>query len=629
MTEIRFGFGVIKWFGGYNKNTGRENNFGFLCDISGKDIYLHKNEIEDGVPPNAPDIYFYHIEEFNGRPQAIKSQRLNESNAGCAHMLLALTVLMGKDLDSNLRLLKKSLTNRFATKLLKANDEELLSIARIDDKNFSYEIIHDAFEFKNSSAEVANWEQCFELLTQNNNKNIFQEIEWSFIPPKIIKSKIYEISDQLNLTSKSKTRNLFIKNLNSLPIEFIFHLFIKNIFISRQDVQPRIGELENYIESHFNGLSASIPKQTKNAYAKELIPLGGFRASPVVWEIMEPHLFKQYLFDKNQSFINLYESSNNLKCNLQYFILFNIFSLIKSGNNIDTVYQIFTQSLWEAIVEGRLDLATNSKEIDNLFPSCGTLGKDLSCEAVFWEKGGSYLCRGSKCINPQILPDTQKHFTQYNIYDWFAHYEVNYTKERLPSKKDFPIKLAGYFNRLKEIYPIIHCRDCGELMLPDFRYARTKYKTYKDGAFVTVDMAAAYRLTVFHCNNTNCHQHKIGYYISHCIGFGCHKIIDTRDLTLQCDAGRYICDGCGSCCETHNKSNPVGLCSNCGNSLQLIESADKDYLGRNIRRVQCGASCGFTIPPKDLPKKFRLPTCQPVLRELASQEIESEFDIDF
>ena len=106
--------------------------------------------------------------------------------------------------------------------------------------------------------------------------------------------------------------------------------------------------------------------------------------------------------------------------------------------------------------------------------------------------------------NPQVLPDTDKHFFDFNIYDWFSHYNINYIKEDKPSKKDFPIKLAGYFNRLNQLYERLKCRECYNLMIPDMKYARTEYYEYdfdKD-EFVKKNVSAAYRITVFECKKS-------------------------------------------------------------------------------------------------------------------------------
>ena len=238
------------------------------------------------------------------------------------------------------------------------------------------------------------------------------------------------------------------------------------------------------------------------------------------------------------------------------------------------------------------------------------MGPNLSCEAVHWPKQNQFLCRGRTCTAPQVLPNAGRHFTEFNIFDWLNHYGVDYMVSGQPQKKDFPIKLASYFNRLREILPVLHCRACSELMLPNLAYARTQYKELVHGVVEVKDMAAAYRLTVFHCNNNQCDEFEVGHYISHCMGFGCYSVIDSRDLKQKCDEGRYLCKGCGSCCSEHAKSHPVGLCADCGGELEVwsekVRGKQKTY---SRKYVKCKSpECNFSIDGDDLPAKFsRLP----------------------
>src|SRR5690606_1794461 len=103
--------------------------------------------------------------------------------------------------------------------------------------------------------------------------------------------------------------------------------------------------------------------------------------------------------------------------------------------------------------------------------------------------------------------------------------------------------------RLREIYDVIHCRACGSLMLPDLKYARVEHDVIENGKLIKKDLAPAYRLTVFKCREAGCVECGVGHYVNHCMGFGCYSIIDDRECGIRCDAGRYICKGCGSCCD--------------------------------------------------------------------------------
>ncbi len=240
--------------------------------------------------------------------------------------------------------------------------------------------------------------------------------------------------------------------------------------------------------------------------------------------------------------------------------------------------------------------------------------KGLSCEAVYWKKQDKHLCRGRECSLPKVIARGVGNYLTFTIYDWFRLYGINYIDDREPSRRDFPIKLAGYLNRLREIFEVIHCRSCQSLMLPDLRYARVEYLTIDKGQYVKRDMAPAYRLTVFKCPNEECIEFQSGHYINHCLGFDCYELIDDRDSGTKCDTGLYICRGCASCCGDHSKNNPVGLCPDCANPLQLFEIQNSQQY-KNERYVKCGHQhCGFNIPTEKLNKRFYLDSCGPVIQ---------------
>ena len=46
----RISVGFVKWFGGLNKRTGKENDYGFIENIDGDDIFVHARELGGMVP---------------------------------------------------------------------------------------------------------------------------------------------------------------------------------------------------------------------------------------------------------------------------------------------------------------------------------------------------------------------------------------------------------------------------------------------------------------------------------------------------------------------------------------------------------------------------------------------------
>lgn len=55
--------GSVKWFGGHNSKTGADNNYGFIEDLSGRDVYLHKDEWKGTAGPHADQILTYSLEK--------------------------------------------------------------------------------------------------------------------------------------------------------------------------------------------------------------------------------------------------------------------------------------------------------------------------------------------------------------------------------------------------------------------------------------------------------------------------------------------------------------------------------------------------------------------------------------
>ncbi|UTW49804.1 cold-shock protein [Bacterioplanoides sp. SCSIO 12839] len=369
------------------------------------------------------------------------------------------------------------------------------------------------------------------------------------------------------------------------------------------------------------------PEYLKSYVDEEIKPKGGLMSAPVIGDIFVYSQFLAYLFQKDIKFISLFEQSSYLQTRLDAFVLKELFALLMSDNAYDDVYRIFLGKLWQAISACHLDLSNQIDQILSLFPSCGTLSIQstfldgglrrenfsLSCEAVYWRKQDAYLCRGRSCLNPKINGGQATEYFGYSIYDWFAHYDISYMEAGKPSARDFPIKLAGFFNRLREIWSVLHCRDCQSLMLPELKYARVEHTVFEQGQFVKKDMAPAYRLTVFKCPNISCIDHGVGHYINHCMGFDCYSLIDDRDCQARCDTGRYICKGCGSCCSDHAKTNPVGLCPQCGDGLVLYETDEREPYSNRVKRVvRCQAGCGFEIGSDKLSKKFYQESCGPV-----------------
>lgn len=598
-------FGRVKWFGGLNRKTNKENDYGFMESLEGDDVFLHKSALAGGALPKEDDVLVYEYQERQGRASAWNAQHLADSRVSVVWIFEALRKLKRLPGVFETSQLSRPLLTEFGQRLLSANLEELDALRSTGEDCSAFELLYElrSLGFASWNNSSATQEKAYALLAEPLGPKALEVIPWKFMPPSALADE-EGMALQLSSMAPNEATALALRNIDNIPTAVLFFLCIKGLLRTREQLGSRHTALEQMVRSLYRSRAPALPGFVKAAYDTDLKPNGGYRSVPVLWELIEPNLLKQYLFEKNEKYFGLYHGSTSLRKSLETFVIFNLLSLWHLGNDEDAVTAVFKQRLWEALATGQLDLTDQTEAIGRAFPSCSTfpLGR-LSCEAVYWPKGDKYLCRGKDCLNPKVLPDLSKHYIDFTVYDWLAHYGVDYREAERPANRDFAIKLAGYFNRLREIFPVLHCRSCNQLMVPNFKYARTTYIDFEDGQQVEKQMAAAYRLTVFHCNNEDCNQFDIGYYINHCIGFGCYDIIDARDLKIKCDHDRYVCKGCGSCCEAHSTAKPVGICGFCGNDLTISESKESNYLGKRLRLVRCSAACGFELRPA-LPQKF-------------------------
>lgn len=64
---MKHGIGTVKWFGGYNNKTGKDNDYGFVEDVSGQYFFLHKSEWQGEAAPSEGLLVTYSILESKGR----------------------------------------------------------------------------------------------------------------------------------------------------------------------------------------------------------------------------------------------------------------------------------------------------------------------------------------------------------------------------------------------------------------------------------------------------------------------------------------------------------------------------------------------------------------------------------
>jgi cold shock CspA family protein len=600
-------YGTVKWFGGHNKKTGRENNFGFIKDLSGKEVFLHREQWQGKRPPAEAEVVTYLEEESGGKFSARAAESLKAAKLSAADLYAA---LCAPPLNAGRQSELMS-----AAEVKKVVREKLCEGFRDTEPGELSLLVHRSQEPGMPSlfslvADRSDAAQNYGCLLRASGLRIGDDAPWAALSKDVAIHFETELAAHLENLEPEAVRAKLASHLLILPASLLTHLLVRGVFTTTDQLGKGSERVYEYLSAVTIKKTAAFPEYLKTSFETDTAKNAGLPSNPILYYIVENFRFKKSLFDRGTEFIDIYQNSKRLSRNVETFILYNLFSLIAAGNAREIVYGVFLQRLWEALTSKLLPLEQRRTRLHALFPPCGTIGQALSCEAVHWPKQNLFLCRSKACSYPRVLPNPSHHFMDFNIYDWLGHYGVDYMVSGKPQAKDFPIKLASYFNRLQELLPVLHCRVCDDLMLPNMKYARTQYKEQVHAAVVIKEMAAAYRLTVFHCNNDRCCEYNIGYYISHCVGFGCYHIIDSRDLKQRCSSGLYICNGCGSCCSDHANSHPAGLCAECGSELKVESERVRGNKARHLRKhVRCTSpSCRFTIGPADLPAKFnRMP----------------------
>ena len=74
--------GLVKWFGGYNHQKDRKNDYGFIDSRQGQDLFVHKNEIQNGSELTEGELVVFETGEKKGKQYAKNVHRVsNDSSA--------------------------------------------------------------------------------------------------------------------------------------------------------------------------------------------------------------------------------------------------------------------------------------------------------------------------------------------------------------------------------------------------------------------------------------------------------------------------------------------------------------------------------------------------------------------
>ncbi|MEJ4046896.1 cold-shock protein [Erwinia sp. SLM-02] len=552
--------GSVIWYGGFNTKTNRENHFGFLASESKAELFFHKSDIIGSQLPEEETLVLFHEGvSKNGKPAAF-AVHLLEAADSADRLADYLSASRQGEIDFNRWPYRDRVIQCFTqawgkdvVSRLAASGIPPCTLLALFHQRMHYAGLFDAIAASRDFNGLIAERICPTLMPRSFiDAHITQFAGW--IKSEAVQSSVHAVPQvaliKTLLTHISLSAVLYLAFLNCLPADTL--------------IDHRGSEIAQFVKRSFSDDRLAVEPFVRDAYQHAFASRADYFAHPVIKAYALPYLIKLKMFRKDFSFVDDIESSPLMSADPEYFILGKLLPLI--GRNDDMVIQsVILHEIWQGLLSGRITV--DHPAIFRLFPQCENLRSrywhiKLSCEAFHWQpknqdgpKAKVFLCRSKKCLEPQVLPDLSKPYGDFSIYDWLAHYGMQYMVADEPSKRDLPIKLAAWFNRIRELFARLCCRSCGLLMVPNMKYSRVEATVWdpESKGFVRRPFQAAYRLTVFKCASHGCEQFDISHYINHCIGYKCSEIIDARDLTEKCDEGRYICTSCGSCCTHHQE----------------------------------------------------------------------------
>jgi hypothetical protein len=446
------------------------------------------------------------------------------------------------------------------------NAYQLIQLLSYQDKLIENKILEGVIKHEHKLSDVS---YLLQLLSVKNSA-FYEEI---------VPKNIGLIADGIRLLSDVERS----ETVNYLDTNCLLALIFKGV-LTTNDISDRVAEIDTFIFKILRKQQTNVAPYVREVYKCCFANYGEFRQNPVIKPILlsnetilKIEQIRWKIYNKDLTFVKDVESNPVIASDPEFWILAKLLPLINPNNSYETIKKVILHELWQALLSGQVKV--DHPSVFKLFPKCQTLlshfpHMGLSCEAFIWQPKvteetpapeAKYLCRSRVCGDPQVVPNLNKSYLNYSAFDWLAHYGVMYSGCG-PARNDFPIKLAGYFNRIRELNERLNCRSCQKLMTPNMNYARVEAVTIdpQTGNKITTPVSAAYRLTVFHCNDPSCNQNGIGHYINHCLGFKCYEIIDSRDLEEKCSEGRYICQNpeCRSCCPSHTSQPQHGISDN-------------------------------------------------------------------
>ncbi|MHB8630294.1 MAG: hypothetical protein ACYDEO_29410 [Aggregatilineales bacterium] len=172
-------------------------------------------------------------------------------------------------------------------------------------------------------------------------------------------------------------------------------------------------------------------------------------------------------------------------------------------------------------------LSESPLDVNSLLPPCLPEKVDY-CEGRKWDKVDKRTRKRSKTVfcprlggectpfdGARIAADTSFDWEDWSLLELLAAAHIQPDLRELRSPEEYVPKLSGWINRLNEIRSRLKCSKCGEIMRPNYAYAKN---------------LARYNMTIVTCGKGRDHDRDI--YLNHC--WGCEaQIIDSRESPFR------------------------------------------------------------------------------------------------
>lgn len=228
--------GKMKWFGGYNSKTGRENNYGFIARRGQSDLYVHKIQLRcqpSDLVAGTPVKFDIGLNPRNSREEAKNLQLLQLQKETDPSVLKVCFEYSDRSIWKpilNKYLLTLPKTTMVATVLerirsLRPQDREILAKSLLPDLLISPGLK----EIRDILPADRHLQLCQQMLPTNPNIQISQEFQNEIID--ILATPVNSVDPQLMENLKPLIKNnlkiklFFIKyNLDKLKIKYLYHM---------------------------------------------------------------------------------------------------------------------------------------------------------------------------------------------------------------------------------------------------------------------------------------------------------------------------------------------------------------------------------------------------------------------